>query len=110
MIKGEIFNPCKNVILTLSGEWNGTMFAKGLNGKNEVFVDTKSMKTLKKKVKPVAEQESYESRRLWKEVTAALKLQDVKSATNAKFTIEQAQRESVKEREKDGTKWVNRVC
>ena len=86
--------------MTLSGEWNGIMLAKWTNGNREVFVDTKAMKTLKKKVKPIAEQESYESRRLWKDVTAALKMQDVQSATNAKFAIEQCQRDLVKQREK----------
>ena len=37
------------------------------------FVDTKGMATVKKNVKPIAEQAENESRFMWKEVTAGLK-------------------------------------
>ncbi|XP_074604692.1 oxysterol-binding protein-related protein 9 isoform X2 [Brevipalpus obovatus] len=108
-IQGELFNPSKKVIMSLSGEWNGVMYSKRPNGPQEVFVDTKAMKTIKKNVKPIAEQEPFESRRLWKEVTAALKMQEVNTATNAKFAVEQGQRELVKQRQATNTKWTNRV-
>ena len=78
-------------------------------GKTEVFVDTKALPIIKKQVKPISQQQEYESRNLWKEVTVALKLQDVNGATNAKFKVEQKQRELVKERQEKGSKWDNRV-
>lgn len=102
-------NPSKKVVLTLSGEWNGVMYAKKANGPSEMFVDTKAMKTIKKVVQPISEQEIYESRRLWKDVTRALKMRDVNSATNAKFVVEQGQRDLVKERQQAKEKWTNRV-
>ncbi|XP_053209690.1 oxysterol-binding protein-related protein 9-like isoform X2 [Panonychus citri] len=108
-ITGEILNPSKKVVLTLSGEWNGVMYAKKANGPSEMFVDTKAMKTIKKVVQPISEQEIYESRRLWKDVTRALKMRDVNSATNAKFVVEQGQRDLVKERQQAKEKWTNRV-
>ena len=80
------------------------------NGKTEVFVDTKAIPIIKKQVKPIGQQEEFESRNLWKEVTAALKAQDVSAATTAKFNVEQKQRELVKERQEKGSKWDNRVC
>jgi hypothetical protein len=101
--------PGKKSVLTLTGEWNGVMTAKWANGRSEVFVDTKAVPTVKKKVMPVSEQLDFESRRLWKDVTVALKLQDVSMATNAKFIIEQRQRELVKERQETGAKWESRV-
>ncbi|XP_015792851.1 oxysterol-binding protein-related protein 9 isoform X1 [Tetranychus urticae] len=108
-VTGEILNPSKKVIMTLSGEWNGVMYSKRPNSQAEVFVDTKAMKTIKKVVKPISEQEVYESRRLWKEVTRALKMRDVNAATNAKFAVEQGQRDLVKERQQTKEKWINRV-
>lgn len=86
------------------------MQAKWTNsGKTEVFVDTKAIPIVKKQVQLIAQQESHESRKLWVDVTAALKYHDVNGATTAKFTIEQKQRELVKERQETGAKWENRV-
>lgn len=79
------------------------------SGKSEVFVDTKAIPIIKKQVKPISQQQEFESRNLWKEVTVALKLQDVSAATNAKFSVEQKQRELVKERQDKALKWHNRV-
>lgn len=44
-----------------------------LQSESVPFVDTKAMATVKKKVKPIAEQAENESRFMWKEVTAGLK-------------------------------------
>lgn len=41
--------------------------------RTEVFVDTKSIDVIKKRVRNVAEQDSNESRFIWKEVTLGLK-------------------------------------
>lgn len=79
-------------------------------GKTELFIDTKAIPIIKKQVKPISQQEFFESRYLWKEVTAALKQQDVSAATSAKYSIEQKQRELVKERQEKSMKWENRVC
>ena len=95
--------------MTLAGEWNGTMTFKSVNGKSEAYVNTKEMPIVKKQVKPIREQEAYESRRLWKEVTMALKTQNVSAATAAKCAIEQRQRELVRGRNEKGVKWENRV-
>ena len=47
--------------------------AKWSSGKQETFLDVTQLKPQKKVVRPVAEQERYESRRLWRSVTAGLK-------------------------------------
>ncbi|XP_054162593.1 oxysterol-binding protein-related protein 9-like isoform X2 [Oppia nitens] len=111
-INAEVFSPppTKKSIVNVSGEWNGLMTAKWTqSGKSEVFIDTKAIRIIKKQVNPIGDQESYESRNLWKEVTAALKQHDVIAATNAKFNVEQTQRQLVKERQEKSTKWENRV-
>lgn len=95
--------------MTLTGEWNGVIMSKVGNQPAETFVNTKEMQIVKKQVKPIVEQEEYESRRLWKDVTLALKVQNVDAATNAKHTIEQRQRNELQERKEKGTKWETRV-
>lgn len=96
--------------MTITGEWNGQMFAKWADsGKNELFVDTKTLPIIKKQVAPISEQDEFESRNIWKDVTVALKKQDVNGATKAKYDIEQKQRILAKEREDKSLKWQNRV-
>lgn len=60
-------------------------------------------------MKPIAQQEDNESRRLWKEVTAGLKFNDIDKATKAKAMIEQRQRDEAKERNLSNLKWENKV-
>ena len=67
------------------------MYAKYASGMNEVFVDTKHMPVMKKKVKPIDKQEAYDSRRLWRDVTKALKEKDTEAATDGKRFLEQRQ-------------------
>lgn len=109
-VTGEILRPNNEPILTIDGEWNGVMFSKSpphSSGK-QVFVDTTSLPVIKKRVRPVTTQDSFESRNVWKEVTRALKLKDVNSATAAKSFIEQRQRDLLKDRLEKGIKWKTR--
>lgn len=110
-ITANVFQPSdKKPFFTVTGEWNGIMEGKCLNtGETEVFVDTRSIPIVRKRVSRVVEQEPYESRRLWKDVTAALKLCNVHHATESKFALEQKQREEAKERLTKGIKWETRV-
>lgn len=110
-ITANVFQPNdKKPFLTVTGEWNGIMEAKCLStGETEEFIDTKVMPILRKRVRSVVEQETYESRRLWKDVTAALKVYNVHAATESKFAVEQRQREEAKQRLLSGDKWETRV-
>ena len=74
-----------------------------------MFVDTKSMPIVKKLVKPTDQQDEYESRRLWKNVTKHLKDKDVEGATEFKHQLEQRQREEAKARKESGEKWKHKV-
>lgn len=86
------------------------MFAKwGQSNKSELFIDTKTLPIIKKQVRPISEQEEFESRNMWKVVTSALKRQDVHEASSAKYEIEQYQRNLVKERDEKSLQWQNRV-
>lgn len=109
-ITAELFSPGeKKSFLVVTGEWNGIMEGKWSNGETEVFVDTRTIPIIKKRVKPLVEQEDYESRKLWKDVTTALRLRNVEAATEAKFQLEQKQRGEAKERLENKLKWETRA-
>lgn len=76
--------------------------------KLETFVDVNSIPIFKKQVRPICEQSEYESRKVWKEVTAGLKMNDIDKATNAKFLVEQKQREEARERKETSGEWENK--
>ena len=84
------------------------MMAKYSSGKSELFLDMTSMPCVAKEVKRVSgsdhfltehlnlmtsyrhlEQEKYESRRLWREVTHGLKSDNIEAATAGKQGLEQ---------------------
>lgn len=77
-VTAEIFAPGeKKAFVSIAGEWSGAMEAKWNDGsrhKPEVFVDVNSIPIFHKNVRPIAEQDDNESRKVWKEVTAGLKL------------------------------------
>ena len=74
MVVAQMYSPeSKKAVLKVEGEWTNKMMAKWSSGKQETFLDVTQLKPQKKVVRPVAEQERYESRRLWRSVTAGLK-------------------------------------
>ncbi|XP_039437214.1 oxysterol-binding protein-related protein 9 isoform X3 [Culex pipiens pallens] len=112
-IQGEIYSPNdKKSFLSITGEWSGLMEYKFNDGskpsKLETFVDVNSIPIFKKQVRPVCEQSECESRKVWKEVTAGLKMNDIDKATNAKFLVEQKQREEARERKETSGEWANK--
>lgn len=109
-ISAEILNPGeKKPVLTVEGEWNGVMTAKWRDGSTETFVDTQTMATVKKIVKPVHEQALNESRFMWREVTAGLKFNHIDHATAAKCALEQKQRDEAKYRKENSISWETKL-
>ncbi|KAM8930267.1 oxysterol-binding protein-related protein 9 isoform 3-T3 [Pelodytes ibericus] len=109
-VTAEIYPPNdKKSLCSVEGEWNGVMYAKYANGENVVFIDTKKMPTVKKKVRKLEDQMEYESRRLWKDVTCNLKIRDIDAATEAKHSLEERQRAEARERKEKETQWETRL-
>ncbi|KAM5149105.1 oxysterol-binding protein-related protein 9 isoform 2-T2 [Mantella aurantiaca] len=109
-VTAEIYTPNdKKSFCSVEGEWNGVMYAKYANGENVVFIDTKNMPTVKKKVRKLEDQIEYESRRLWKDVTYNLKIRDIDSATEAKHSLEERQRAEARERKEKEEQWETRL-
>ncbi|XP_073259098.1 oxysterol-binding protein-related protein 9-like [Porites lutea] len=106
----EVMSPDKKCFLTITGEWNGQMFAKYADKEEaELFIDTLTMPTVVKTVKKTSKQEEFESRRLWKDVTKCLKEDDVESATGFKHKLEERQRAEARERKEKGTSWETKL-
>nr|CAH7759322.1 unnamed protein product [Callosobruchus chinensis] len=76
----------------------------------EEHIDVNNLSVIKKQVRPIREQDENESRRLWKEVTAGLRFNEIDKATNAKQALEQKQRDEAKDRKDRGQDWNTRVC
>lgn len=106
----EVSSPqTKKPFLKVEGEWNGKIMAKWATGRNEVFFDVAKTPTHRKICKPVAEQDRFESRRLWKDVTYGLKVSNIEAATAAKFALERSQREAAAERKEKGINWETKL-
>uniref|UniRef100_A0A674P950 Oxysterol-binding protein n=1 Tax=Takifugu rubripes TaxID=31033 RepID=A0A674P950_TAKRU len=109
-VTAEIFPPNdKKSFCSIEGEWNGVMYAKGATGENTVFIDTKRIGIIKKKVRKLEDQLDYESRRLWRDVTMNLKLKDIDAATEAKHRLEEKQRAEARERKEKEQQWETRL-
>ncbi|XP_041134243.1 oxysterol-binding protein-related protein 9-like isoform X6 [Polyodon spathula] len=109
-ITAEIFPPNdKKAFCSIEGEWNGVMYAKWASGESNVFVDTKKISTIKKKVRKLEDQLEYESRSLWKDVTVNLKLRHIDAATEAKHSLEEKQRAEARERKEKDMQWETRL-
>ncbi|KAA0714238.1 Oxysterol-binding protein-related protein 9 [Triplophysa tibetana] len=109
-ITAEIFPPNdKKSFCSIEGEWNGVMYAKWATGENTVFIDTKRIGIMNKKVRKLEDQLEYESRSLWKDVTLNLKLRDIEAATDAKHRLEEKQRAEARERKENEMQWETRL-
>uniref|UniRef100_A0A8C4QIV0 Oxysterol-binding protein n=1 Tax=Eptatretus burgeri TaxID=7764 RepID=A0A8C4QIV0_EPTBU len=108
-ITADIFSPNeKKPFCSIEGEWNGVMHAKWENGDTEVFVDTKELSITKKRVRKLEDQEEFESRRLWREVTTSLKTGNMENATDAKHALEERQRAAARDRKLSAQSWHTR--
>ncbi|XP_019877169.2 oxysterol-binding protein-related protein 9 isoform X3 [Aethina tumida] len=109
-VVAEVFGPeDKKSFLSVQGEWNGVMEAKWNDKDTEVFIDVNAMPINKKIVQPIRNQADNESRKLWKEVTAGLRFNEIDKATNAKQALEQKQRDEAKERKESGKEWKTKL-
>ncbi|KAK5647456.1 hypothetical protein RI129_002348 [Pyrocoelia pectoralis] len=110
-ISAEVFGPDeRRPFVSISGEWNGVMEAKWSDKeKPEEFVNVNNLTIIKKQIRPITEQGDSESRKLWKEVTRALKFNDIDKATTAKFQVEQRQRDEARERKANNLEWETKL-
>ncbi|KZS90261.1 Oxysterol-binding protein [Sistotremastrum niveocremeum HHB9708] len=94
----------------VTGRWSSVMELKNSKGGKRVLFDaqSKEAKIAPKSVAPESEQEPNESRRLWQRLTEAIAAKDMEAATEAKSAVEDAQRDSRRQREENGEKHIPR--
>ncbi|KAI0055920.1 Oxysterol-binding protein [Artomyces pyxidatus] len=100
-----------NDVGEISGKWSGLMeFKSSKTGEKRPLFDVgkNGQKVAPKWVAPEDEQEPYESRRLWHDLTVAINAKDMEAATEAKTAVENAQRELRSRREEEGTQHSSR--
>ncbi|XP_076654577.1 oxysterol-binding protein-related protein 8 isoform X3 [Halictus rubicundus] len=100
----------KETLATISGYWDGQIvFTDKRAGIESVFFNpTPEVRRnrLKKYTVPIDHQSTWESEKLWYEVTQSINRDDQVAATEAKTQLEEAQRERAKERKLKGQEWV----
>ncbi|XP_070768769.1 oxysterol-binding protein-related protein 10-like [Enoplosus armatus] len=97
-------NQTGNIVCKAQGEWNGMLEFTYSSGENKV-IDTSKLPVTKKKIQPLEKQGQYESRRLWRHVTASLKAGNLDTATEHKHCLEERQRSEGKQRAATKTPW-----
>ncbi|KAJ3053738.1 hypothetical protein HK097_003508 [Rhizophlyctis rosea] len=93
------------VLYNISGKWTEAMYLQRGNGEKTVLFDVDKETISPKVVAPEAEQEEFESRRLWSKVTKGLTTRNLDFATMEKTAIEDNQRTIVKDRAAKGIPW-----
>ncbi|KAI8092953.1 uncharacterized protein BX664DRAFT_328581 [Halteromyces radiatus] len=96
----------QEVLYEISGQWSNEIYIKNYKtSQKDVLFDAKTAVAVPKTVLPEDQQKEYESRRLWSKLTEAIKNRDMDGATDAKTSVEDAQRQLAKERETKGIQW-----
>ncbi|GHJ83618.1 hypothetical protein NliqN6_0020 [Naganishia liquefaciens] len=86
----------------ITGHWDKSMEYKDKSGKKQILFDAATTRVTQKMAPAEDQQEPNESRRLWSNVTRAIKNSDMEAATAEKSKIEDVQREGVRKREASG--------
>ncbi|XP_076061689.1 oxysterol-binding protein-related protein 11-like isoform X2 [Oratosquilla oratoria] len=97
-VTAEVKNASSNVLCRVQGEWDSVLEFQYTNGESYNLDVQQIPFVCRKRVKPLAMQAPFESRRLWHDVTVALGRGDVETATNHKRALEETQRTEERER------------
>ncbi|MCJ1442928.1 MAG: hypothetical protein MMC23_003425 [Stictis urceolatum] len=90
----------------LHGTWNGEMTIKNvMTGHKEVLFDATGAKHTPPTARPIQEQTTRESQKLWLNTTTAIINSDHNAATDEKTKIEDMQREEAAQRQQQGIEW-----
>ncbi|XP_059539661.1 oxysterol-binding protein-related protein 8 isoform X3 [Myotis daubentonii] len=103
----------KEVLATLEGHWDSEVFINDKKTDNsEVFwnptPDIKQWRLIRHTVK-FEEQGDFESEKLWQQVTRAINAKDQTEATQEKYVLEEAQRQSARDRKTKNEEWTCRL-
>jgi len=93
----------------ISGKWSHQMYYTDLQtGQRRELFDADRASIMPKVCLPEDKQEKNESRRLWSQLTEAIKNKDMEAATVAKTAVENEQREETRRRDSLGVSYEPR--
>eukprot|EP00158_Paraphelidium_tribonemae_P009665 Partr_v1_DN28927_c4_g1_i11_m25252 putative Oxysterol-binding protein len=105
-IKGSVTGPNKEPVYELSGQWTGDMMVTDCRTRIETTLWQSGSGSVNsrppKLVKPVAEMDDLESRKVWFNVSEALAMQEYGIANKQKTEVEERQRQLRKQRQDQG--------
>ncbi|KAI1875895.1 uncharacterized protein JN550_001391 [Neoarthrinium moseri] len=107
-VHAELSNVRDNgkVLFEISGQWNGTLSVKDLvNGGKPEEIDVDAVPYTELHVKPVEEQNAWESRRAWRGVIDGIDSGDMHLISEEKNNIEEAQRAMRKAEKEAVVEW-----
>ncbi|KAK7063163.1 Oxysterol-binding protein-related protein 10 [Halocaridina rubra] len=97
-VTAEVKNAAGVTLTKVQGEWDSVMEFSYCDGSQEVIDVNDITMVCHKRVRPLAQQGPFESRRLWHDVSIALARGDVDTATSHKWALEEQQRKEERER------------
>ncbi|XP_072009675.1 oxysterol-binding protein-related protein 10 isoform X4 [Engystomops pustulosus] len=104
-VTAEVKHNATNVIVCKAqGEWNGTLEFTYNSGETKI-VDTTKLSVFSKRIRPLEKQGPTESRRIWENVTNALKADNIEAASEHKHLLEERQRAEARQRASTNTPW-----
>ncbi|KAL4795571.1 hypothetical protein BDV19DRAFT_378778 [Aspergillus venezuelensis] len=94
---------------TVEGQWSDTFTIKDARSKKEVeTISVKDLTTTPLTLPPLDQQDLYESRRAWRDVSTNIDSGNMDAVSTAKGKIENAQRELRKVEKAEGREWERR--
>ncbi|KAL4938204.1 hypothetical protein BDV06DRAFT_201446 [Aspergillus oleicola] len=94
---------------TVEGQWSDTFTIKDARSKKEVeSISVKDLTTTPLTLAPLDQQDLYESRRAWHDVSTNIESGNMDAVSTAKGKIENAQRELRKVEKAEGREWERR--
>ncbi|CAO3589083.1 unnamed protein product [Absidia cylindrospora] len=110
-VVGKIKTESTNKVLyEILGQWSGQIYIKAPSktAPKSTLFNASAAFIAPKRVRMESKQDPLESRRLWSQLTSAIKSNNMDEATKQKTAIEDEQRRKTKERNDAGMDWVPR--
>jgi len=106
--EAEVYAASKpsHILYTVKGQWSDSFtITDARSGANIETYHVDTADFTPPVVRPIDEQDPWESQRVWKDVTSALEEHDMARAGKCKSVLEQAQRDLRAEEKRAGKKW-----
>ncbi|GBM47279.1 Oxysterol-binding protein-related protein 11 [Araneus ventricosus] len=106
-VSGEIKN-MDEIVYRITGEWNNILQFTSTDGTVQ-DINVQELKRFHKHVRPLDQQDAFESRKLWQHVTKALIEENYDKATAEKQKLEEEQREEEKKNLESNTEYIGKL-